>query len=102
MTFRPFVEVVAAISESAAWRETSGWPRPMVADAEALKPGLRELNEAAGLFKVAGSARAPLNEMVKLDHLYVSNWTLWSDVKIPLRTAPCVFGSAGCSRLDAS
>jgi len=69
--------------------------RTMVADAEALKPGLREFNEAGGLSKIAGSARVPLDEMVKLDHLYVSNWTPWSDVKIPLRTVPCVFGKRG-------
>jgi len=43
-----------------------------------------------GPWQISGSARVPLDDMVKLDHLYVSNWTLWSDVQILLRTVPCV------------
>jgi lipopolysaccharide/colanic/teichoic acid biosynthesis glycosyltransferase len=30
--------------------------------------------------------RVPMQEMVGIDCLYVSNWSLWLDVKILLRT----------------
>ena len=33
--------------------------------------------------------------MVKLDYLYVANWSLWSDVKILLRTLAFVAGRRG-------
>jgi lipopolysaccharide/colanic/teichoic acid biosynthesis glycosyltransferase len=41
-----------------------------------------------GQWQISGGARVPLEDMVKLDHLYVSNWTLWGDLKILLRTVP--------------
>jgi lipopolysaccharide/colanic/teichoic acid biosynthesis glycosyltransferase len=43
-----------------------------------------------GAWQILGSSRVPMEEMVKLDHLYVSSWTLWSDVQILLRTIPYV------------
>jgi lipopolysaccharide/colanic/teichoic acid biosynthesis glycosyltransferase len=33
--------------------------------------------------------------MVKLDYLYVANWSLWNDLKILLRTVPVVLGFRG-------
>jgi lipopolysaccharide/colanic/teichoic acid biosynthesis glycosyltransferase len=33
--------------------------------------------------------------MVAIDYLYVVNWSLWSDVKYLLRTAPYVIGGRG-------
>ena len=33
--------------------------------------------------------------MVKIDYLYVANWSLWSDVKILARTVPYVLGARG-------
>jgi lipopolysaccharide/colanic/teichoic acid biosynthesis glycosyltransferase len=33
--------------------------------------------------------------MVEIDYLYGANWSLWLDVKILLRTIPCVFGGRG-------
>ena len=75
-------------------------PRPLVADEDgrilgARRGRLRLTPGMTGPWQVSGSARIPLEDMVKLDHLYVSNWTLWSDVKILLRTVPFVFGSRG-------
>jgi lipopolysaccharide/colanic/teichoic acid biosynthesis glycosyltransferase len=32
---------------------------------------------------------------VKIDYLYVTTWSLWSDVKILLRTAVYVLGRRG-------
>jgi exopolysaccharide biosynthesis polyprenyl glycosylphosphotransferase len=65
-------------------------PRPLVTDEDAqvlgldrsrliLKPGI------TGPWQLLGS-RVPLQEMVEIDYLYVSNWSLWQDLKILLRT----------------
>ncbi|HEV2058694.1 MAG TPA: exopolysaccharide biosynthesis polyprenyl glycosylphosphotransferase, partial [Solirubrobacteraceae bacterium] len=75
-------------------------PRPLVADEDgcilgAHRERLRLTPGMTGPWQVSGSARIPLEDMVKLDHLYVSNWTLWADLKILLRTVPFVFGSRG-------
>ena len=37
------------------------------------------------------------SEMVKIDYLYVASWSLWSDVKILLRTVPYVLSRRGQS-----
>jgi exopolysaccharide biosynthesis polyprenyl glycosylphosphotransferase len=54
-----------------------------------LTPGM------TGRWQVLGSARVPLHDMVKLDYLYVANWSVWGDVKILLRTAAFVLGRRG-------
>ena len=70
-------------------------PRPLVLDEDRnigghhrrqrlqLTPGI------TGPWQVLGTAerRVPLREMVTLDYLYAGNWSLWTDVKILLRTA---------------
>jgi lipopolysaccharide/colanic/teichoic acid biosynthesis glycosyltransferase len=33
--------------------------------------------------------------MVKLDYLYVAEWSLWNDVKLLIRTAPLVLQARG-------
>jgi lipopolysaccharide/colanic/teichoic acid biosynthesis glycosyltransferase len=33
--------------------------------------------------------------MVKIDYLYVANWSLWGDVKILLRTIPYMLRRSG-------
>jgi lipopolysaccharide/colanic/teichoic acid biosynthesis glycosyltransferase len=48
-----------------------------------------------GVWQVLGSARVPLDDMVKMDYLYRANWSLWLDVKILLRTFAHVFGRRG-------
>lgn len=75
-------------------------PRPLVADEDGRIFGkrrgrLRLTPGMTGQWQIAGSARVPLEDMVKLDHLYVSNWTLWADVKILLRTVPYVLARRG-------
>jgi exopolysaccharide biosynthesis polyprenyl glycosylphosphotransferase len=75
-------------------------PRPLVADEDGRILGprrgrLRLTPGMTGQWQIAGSARVPLEDMVKLDHLYVSNWTLWGDVKILLRTVPYLLGRHG-------
>jgi exopolysaccharide biosynthesis polyprenyl glycosylphosphotransferase len=68
-------------------------PRPLVLDEDDRITGLdrRRLILTPGMtghWQVMGTARLPLAEMIKLDYLYVTNWSLWSDVKILLRTLP--------------
>jgi exopolysaccharide biosynthesis polyprenyl glycosylphosphotransferase len=75
-------------------------PRPLVVDEDDkvegwhrrrlhLKPGM------TGHWQILGSARVPLHEMVKIDYLYVANWSLWGDVKILLRTIPYLVSRGG-------
>ena len=65
-------------------------PRPLVVDEDALVIGLdrSRLHLTPGMtgpWQVLG-ARVPMQEMVGIDYLYVSSWSLWLDVKILLRT----------------
>jgi exopolysaccharide biosynthesis polyprenyl glycosylphosphotransferase len=75
-------------------------PRPLVLDEDEkivgwhrqrldLTPGM------TGPWQVLGAARVPLRDMVTIDYLYVANWSLWGDVKILLRTVPCVLARRG-------
>jgi exopolysaccharide biosynthesis polyprenyl glycosylphosphotransferase len=75
-------------------------PRPLVADEDGRILGVRRgrlrlTPGMTGQWQISGSTRVPLEDMVKLDHLYVSNWTLWGDVKILLRTVPYVLSRCG-------
>jgi exopolysaccharide biosynthesis polyprenyl glycosylphosphotransferase len=75
-------------------------PRPLVIDEDARIDGWRRRRllltpGMTGLWQVFGSARIPMNEMVKIDYLYGANWSLWLDVKILLRTVPFVLGRRG-------
>ena len=49
-----------------------------------LKPGM------TGLWQVAGRSAIPFEEMVKLDYLYVSSWSLRHDLALLFRTLPLV------------
>jgi exopolysaccharide biosynthesis polyprenyl glycosylphosphotransferase len=66
-------------------RRIEGWHRRRLE----LMPGM------TGPWQILGPARVPLKEMVTLDYLYVANWSLWTDVKILLRTVPHVIGRRG-------
>ena len=75
-------------------------PRPLVVDEDRLIEGLHRQRllvppGVTGLWQIFGSARIPLNEMVKIDYLYGANWSLWLDIKILLRTVPFVLGKRG-------
>jgi exopolysaccharide biosynthesis polyprenyl glycosylphosphotransferase len=75
-------------------------PRPLVVDEDSLIEGLHRHRllvppGATGLWQIFGSARIPLEEMVKIDYLYGANWSLWLDVKILLRTVPFVLARRG-------
>ena len=75
-------------------------PRPLVPEDDQRVEGWyrRRLHLTPGMtgrWQVLGSARIPLQEMVKLDYLYAANWSLWLDVKIMLRTIAFVLSRRG-------
>jgi lipopolysaccharide/colanic/teichoic acid biosynthesis glycosyltransferase len=53
------------------------------------KPGI------TGLWQVMGRSRTTFDEMVRLDLKYISEWSLWLDLKILLKTPLAVFGGKG-------
>jgi exopolysaccharide biosynthesis polyprenyl glycosylphosphotransferase len=75
-------------------------PRPLVLDEDERVTGTdrRRLHLTPGItghWQILGAARVPLAEMVKLDYLYVANWSLWGDFKILARTIPAMVGRRG-------
>jgi exopolysaccharide biosynthesis polyprenyl glycosylphosphotransferase len=50
-----------------------------------LKPGI------TGLWQVLGRDDIPFEEMVRLDYVYVTTWSMLNDLKLILRTAPAMF-----------
>lgn len=56
-----------------------------------LTPGL------TGLWQVLGRTSIPFEEMLKLDYLYVTNWSLWQDVLLLIRTLPAVLAGRGAN-----
>lgn len=75
-------------------------PRPLVPEEDRMVQGWarRRLDLTPGMtghWQILGSTRVPLQEMVKIDYLYVANWSLWGDIKALLRTLPHVVGRRG-------
>ncbi len=75
-------------------------PRPLVVEEDSKVEGWhrRRLHLTPGMtghWQILGSARIPLHEMVKIDYLYVANWSFWGDVKILLRTVPYMLRRGG-------
>ncbi len=56
-----------------------------------LTPGI------TGYWQVLGRTRIPFEEMVKLDYLYVMNWSLWTDLKLIIRTLPTMVSGRGAN-----
>jgi lipopolysaccharide/colanic/teichoic acid biosynthesis glycosyltransferase len=54
-----------------------------------VKPGI------TGLWQVYGRSSTNFDEMVRLDLKYVTDWSLWQDVKISLRTPWAVIAGKG-------
>jgi exopolysaccharide biosynthesis polyprenyl glycosylphosphotransferase len=68
-------------------RHITGWGRRRLE----LTPGL------TGLWQVLGRTAIPFEEMIKLDYVYVTNWSLWSDIRLLLRTAWVVLSRRGAN-----
>jgi exopolysaccharide biosynthesis polyprenyl glycosylphosphotransferase len=75
-------------------------PRPLVSDEDSrvigfdrhrlhLTPGI------TGRWQTLGAARIPLDEMVKIDYLYIANWSVWADIKIIVETVGYLAGRRG-------
>ncbi|MGC1456230.1 MAG: sugar transferase [Nitrospirota bacterium] len=62
------------------------WHRRRVLE---VKPGI------TGLWQVTGRSSTTFDEMVRLDLQYSTNWSLWSDVKILLKTTWIVVAGKG-------
>ena len=66
-------------------------PRPLVLDEDSRVTGfdrhrLHLTPGITGRWQTLGAARVPLAEMVKIDYLYIANWSPWADVKIIIET----------------
>jgi lipopolysaccharide/colanic/teichoic acid biosynthesis glycosyltransferase len=75
-------------------------PRPLIlAEDEAItgydRRRLTLMPGMTGHWQIMGSAKVPLHEMVKIDYLYVTTWTLFQDVKILVRTVPYMLARRG-------
>jgi exopolysaccharide biosynthesis polyprenyl glycosylphosphotransferase len=62
-------------------RHVEGWGRKRLD----LKPGM------TGAWQILGRNEIPFGEMVKLDYLYVTTWSLTNDLLLLVRTLPLVF-----------
>jgi lipopolysaccharide/colanic/teichoic acid biosynthesis glycosyltransferase len=75
-------------------------PRPLPEEEDA-QVGERERSRLdltpgiTGLWQVLGRNEIPFDEMVKLDYIYVTNWSLWMDVRLLMRTLPAVLARRG-------
>jgi exopolysaccharide biosynthesis polyprenyl glycosylphosphotransferase len=75
-------------------------PRPLIEEEDRKIAGWHHRRREGtpgmtGVWQVLGSARVPLDDMVKMDYLYRANWSLWLDMKILLRTFAHVCGRRG-------
>jgi exopolysaccharide biosynthesis polyprenyl glycosylphosphotransferase len=75
-------------------------PRPLIPSEDSLVLGAHRgrLDLTPGLtgpWQVLGRNHIPFDEMVRLDYMYVADWSLWGDLKLLLRTVPVVLGRRG-------
>jgi exopolysaccharide biosynthesis polyprenyl glycosylphosphotransferase len=77
-------------------------PRPLIEDEDCQIDGwarcrLDLMPGITGWWQVLGRTNIPFDEMVKLDYLYVTNWSLWTDVRLILKTLPAVLTRRGAN-----
>jgi len=75
-------------------------PRPLILaeDENVVGAGRQRLRltpGVTGLWQVLGRSDIPFREMITLDYLYVTNWSLWGDIKLLARTLPAVLRGRG-------
>ena len=66
-------------------RQVHGWTQKRLD----ITPGI------TGLWQVLGRSDIPFDEMVKLDYMYVTGWSLSWDIKLLLQTVPAVLAKRG-------
>jgi lipopolysaccharide/colanic/teichoic acid biosynthesis glycosyltransferase len=62
-------------------------PRPLIVeeDEQIIGTDRRRLHLTPGItgpWQILGSSEVPINEMAKLDYLYIANWSVWEDLRI--------------------
>jgi exopolysaccharide biosynthesis polyprenyl glycosylphosphotransferase len=62
-------------------------PRPLIVEEDEQIIGMdrRRLHLTPGMtgpWQILGSTDVPINEMAKLDYLYIANWSVWEDLRI--------------------
>jgi lipopolysaccharide/colanic/teichoic acid biosynthesis glycosyltransferase len=62
------------------------WHRRRLLD---MKPGI------TGMWQVEGRSRTTFNDMVRLDIYYMTNWSIWLDLKLLFKTPLAVLSSRG-------
>jgi exopolysaccharide biosynthesis polyprenyl glycosylphosphotransferase len=75
-------------------------PRPLIESEDCLLQGYdrhrsRLMPGMTGPWQLRGPIDAPLPELAKLDYMYASNWSIWSDLEILFGTAGRVFSKHG-------
>jgi exopolysaccharide biosynthesis polyprenyl glycosylphosphotransferase len=77
-------------------------PRPMPPDVDEVISGWRRRRldltpGITGLWQVLGRTKIPFEEMLKLDYLYVTNWSLWQDLRLLVQTLPAIIRQRGAN-----
>ncbi len=77
-------------------------PRPLVGSEDELIAGWSRTRldlapGVTGLWQVLGRTDIPFRDMVSLDYVYVTNWSLWLDIKLIARTVPVVLIRRGAN-----
>ena len=89
------IEAVVHFAASSLVGESMADPlkyyRRNIGGTAALLQAMREAKVARIVFSSTAAVygdpvRIPIDEMAKLDYMYVANWSLWSDIKIISRT----------------
>ena len=75
-------------------------PRPLVPEEDVLLSGWARFRYSVlpgmtGPWQLGSAARFSITDMASLDYLYVTNWSLWGDVKMLIRTGVYVLGLHG-------
>jgi exopolysaccharide biosynthesis polyprenyl glycosylphosphotransferase len=75
-------------------------PRPLICSEDETITGydrrrLRLTPGMTGHWQIMDSSRVPMHEMVKIDYVYVTTWSLFEDFKILVRTIPYMLKRKG-------
>ena len=75
-------------------------PRPLVPEEDVLLSGWARFRYSVlpgmtGPWQLGSAARFSITDMASLDYLYVTNWSLWGDIKMLIRTGIYVLGLHG-------
>jgi lipopolysaccharide/colanic/teichoic acid biosynthesis glycosyltransferase len=75
-------------------------PRPLISSEDETITGydrqrLDLMPGMTGHWQIMDSALVPMHEMVKIDYVYVTTWTLFEDIKLLARTVPYMLARRG-------